>query len=245
LLPRRVLKRRIFVATLTALPVIAHAESSCCGAITVDGERLLRFLDDSGVDHLWLAGFRVNWQTGVAVAAWPAGTGSHTHCSAFAASAAMRLGVYLLRPPQHGQTLLANAQMHWLRGPEAVADGWHMLPDVVTAQAEANRGTLVMAVFENPNLTQPGHIAIVRPGLITPGALAQDGPMITQAGGHNALAVPLAEGFGNHPAHGYRAAAVPFDSLHTMWPGCGFRRPDDSTRSLACRLCRRRSPRES
>jgi hypothetical protein len=101
----------------------------------------------------------------------------------------MRLGVYLLRPPQHGRTLLANAQMHWLRSPEAVADGWHMLPDVITAQAEANGGTLVMAVFENPNLTKPGHIAIVCPGLITPGALAQDGPMITQAGGHNALAV--------------------------------------------------------
>ena len=36
-------------------------------------------------------GFRVDWQTGAAIEAWPAGTGAHTHCSAFAASAAMRL----------------------------------------------------------------------------------------------------------------------------------------------------------
>jgi hypothetical protein len=173
--PRRgVLKRRI--------PAIAHAESSCCGAITVDGERLLRFLDDSGVDHLWLAGFRVNWQTGVAVAAWPAGTGSHTVAQS--------------------------------RG---VADGWHMLPDVVTAQAEANGGTLVMAVFANPNLTKPGHIAIIRPGLITPGALAHDGPMITQAGGHNALAAALAESFRNHPGACMPGGAVRFFAHDVAW----------------------------
>jgi hypothetical protein len=73
-----------------------------------------------------------------------------------------------------------------------------MLPDAVTAQAEANRGALVMAVFENPNLNEPGHIAIVRPGPITASALAQNGPMVTQAG-HNALAVPLAQGFANPP----------------------------------------------
>jgi hypothetical protein len=200
LLPRRgVLKRRMFVAILGASPAMAHAEPPCCGPITMDGERLLRFLDDSGVDHLWLSGFRVNWRTGIAVTPWPAGTGAHTHCSAFAASAAMRLGVYLLRPPQHSQTLLANAQMHWLRSPQAAAGGWYMLPDAVTAQAEANRGALVMAVFEDPNLNEPGHIAIVRPGLITASALAQNGPMVTQAGGHNALAVPLARGFANHP----------------------------------------------
>jgi len=196
LLPRRsVLKRCIFLALLAILPAIARAQSSCCGPITMDGERLRRFLDDSGVDHLWLSGFRVDWQTGAAIKAWPPGTGAHTHCSAFAASVAMRLGVYLLRPPQHRQALLANAQMGWLRSPEAAAGGWRMLPDAFIAQAEANRGTLVVAVFENPNPTKPGHIAIVHPGPITASALTQNGPMVSQAGGHNALAVPLAQGF--------------------------------------------------
>jgi len=40
----------------------------------------------------------------------------HTHCSAFAAAVAMYLDIYLPRPPNHGQTLLANAQTQWLSG---------------------------------------------------------------------------------------------------------------------------------
>jgi hypothetical protein len=40
----------------------------------------------------------------------------HTHCSAFAAAVAMYLDIYLLQPPNHGQTLLANAQTQWLSG---------------------------------------------------------------------------------------------------------------------------------
>ena len=190
--------RRVFLAALTTLPAALRAEPACCGPVTADGDRLRQFLDKSGVDHLWLPGFRIHWKTGTPIEAWPAGTGTHTHCSAFAASAAMRLGVYLLRPPEHRQTLLANAQMGWLRDPEAAASGWRMLPDVAAAQSEANRGALVVAAFENPNPDRPGHIAILRPGPITTSELMQDGPMVTQAGGHNALALPLARGFGNH-----------------------------------------------
>jgi hypothetical protein len=193
------LKRRALLMALGASPAIAKAEPSCCGPVTMEGERLRQFLDNTGVDHLWLSGFRVDWKTGAAIEAWPAGSGAHTHCSAFAASAAMRLGIYLLRPPQHSQILLANAQMGWLRSDEAAADGWRILSDAFAAQAEANSGTLVMAVFENPNPNKPGHIAIVRPGQIGATTLDQDGPMVTQAGGHNALSVPLAQGFGNHP----------------------------------------------
>ena len=193
------MNRRLFLALVAALPAVAYGESPCCGPVTEDGERLLRFLDGSGVDHLWLPGFRVNWQTGAAIKAWPANSGAHTHCSAFAGSAAMRLGVYLLRPPDHPQTLLANAQLLWLSSAEAVAGGWHPLADASAAQTQANLGALVMAVFENPNPRKAGHIAIVRPGIITASQLAQTGPMVTQAGGHNALSVPLAHGFNNHP----------------------------------------------
>ena len=69
-----------------------------------------------------------------------------------------------------------------------------MLSGAFAAQAEANRGKLVMAVFENPNPKKPGHIAIVRPGPIGAPALNQNGPMVTQAGGHNALAVAARPG---------------------------------------------------
>ena len=195
----RLVSRRVFLLASVIGPVAARAEPMCCGPVTTDGERLRRFLDGTGVDHLWLPGNRVNWRTGAAIEPWPSGTGAHTHCSAFAGSASMRLGIYLLRPPEHGQTLLANAQMGWLRSAQAVAAGWRLLPGVTAAQVAASHGQLVVGAFENPDPDRPGHIALVRPGPITASALEQSGPMVTQAGGHNALAVPLARGFGNHP----------------------------------------------
>lgn len=171
--------------------------SPCCGPITAAGLRLAAFLDGTGVDHLWMRGFRVNWQTGVPISAWD-DRRPHTHCSAFAASAAMRLGIYVLRPPQHSAILLSSAQMGWLRSPEAGVMGWQPLPDVTSAQTRANLGELVLAAFENPDPDEPGHIAIVRPSEIDAATLLANGPFVTQAGGHNALSVPLARGFASH-----------------------------------------------
>lgn len=185
------------IAALVAVPVRAVA-SSCCGPINAAGRRLATFLDGTGVDHLWLAGFRVNWETGAPVATWDDGR-KHTHCSVFVASAAMRLGIYILRPPQHSAVLLANAQMRWLGTLEAIAKGWQLVADVSAAQARANRGDLVVAAFENPDPNESGHIAIVRPSEIDAATLAVDGPYVTQAGGHNSIAEPLARGFHNHP----------------------------------------------
>jgi hypothetical protein len=190
------LSRRAVVAMLAAVPTRVLA-SACCGPISAAGGRLAVFLDGTGVDHLWRHGFRVNWETGAAISAWDDGR-PHTHCSAFVASIAMRLGIYVLRPPQHSQVLLAYAQMVWLRGPEATAMGWQSLPDVASAQMRANLGELVLAVFENPDPDKPGHTAILRPSEIDAATLLANGPFVTQAGLHNALSVPLAEGFANH-----------------------------------------------
>jgi hypothetical protein len=49
-----------------AISGTARAEP-CCGPITPVGERLARFLDGTGVDHLWIVGYRVNWETGEAI----------------------------------------------------------------------------------------------------------------------------------------------------------------------------------
>jgi hypothetical protein len=190
------LSRRTVVTMIAAVPTRVLA-AACCGPITAAGERLAAFLEGTGVDHLWLHGFKVNWETGEAISAWN-DSRPHTHCSAFAASVAMRLGIYVLRPPEHSQVLLANTQMCWLRSPEATAMGWEALPDVTSAQTRANLGELVLAVFENPDASKPGHIAIVRPSEIDAATLLANGPFVTQAGIHNALSVPLAEGFSNH-----------------------------------------------
>ena len=68
--------------------------------MTPDGARLATLLDGTGVDHLWLAGDRVDWETGEPRGAWNDGR-AHTHCSAFVASIAKRMGIYVLRPPDH------------------------------------------------------------------------------------------------------------------------------------------------
>lgn len=191
-------RRKFLIATalLAAVPLDALA-APCCGPISPAGAKLAAFLDGSGVDRLWLPGAKVNWETGTTVSVWDDDK-PHTHCSAFVASAAKRLGVYVLRPPEHSAVLLANAQMGWLRSPAATAAGWRPLRDVTDAQRRANEGELVLAAFENPDPDRPGHIAIIRPSSIDLNALMADGPFVTQAGGHNALSVPLVHGFANH-----------------------------------------------
>ena len=153
---------RWWLIGLLLVPVAAHAEP-CCGPITPQGRQLARFLDDSGVDHLWLAGWHIDWATGEADREEPGGPEAKTHCSAFAAAMAERLRTSIvLRPPDHAQALLANAQMRWLRD-HGAEQGWQELASPVEAQAAANRGELVLEAFENPDPRKPGHIAIVRP----------------------------------------------------------------------------------
>jgi hypothetical protein len=190
------ISRRGLIGLLASAPGLAAA-APCCGPITPRGARLAAFLDGTGVDHLWLAGERVDWETGEPRGAWDDGR-AHTHCSAFAASVAKRLGIYVLRPPDHSAILLANAQMGWLGDAAAAGAGWRPLPDAPAAQAAANRGDLVLATFQNPDPDRPGHIAIVRPSDIDAATLQDQGPFVTQAGGHNALSTPLARGFRNH-----------------------------------------------
>jgi len=167
----------------------------CCGPITPAGERLTRFLDGSGVDHLWLAKSRVDWSTGEAR---PGEAPKATHCSAFVGAMTVRLGMYVLRPPEHSQELLANAQLRWLRDSGA-ASGWRSLPDPVAAQTAANRGDLVLEAFENPNSAKPGHIAIVRPSQQSLETLQREGPRETQAGETNSFNTSTKSGFRHHP----------------------------------------------
>ena len=110
---------------------------------------------------------------------------------------AERLGIYVLRPPQHRQELLANAQMRWLRD-HGAEQGWRALGRTSTAQAGGQSGELVLEAFENPDPHRPGHIAIVRPSEKTRRA-DRDGPQETQAGAQNALSTHDAAGFRHHP----------------------------------------------
>lgn len=194
---RNSLSRRRFglLVSLTALAVGARA--SAAGSFA-DGHKLAAFLDSLQVESRWPAGVHVDWETGLPDGKTEHFEGKHTHCSAFVASAAKQLGVYILRPPEHGQMLLANAQSDWLAG-EGAAAGWTPLSDGFAAQQAADRGSLVVATYKNHDAEKPGHIAIVRPTDRTRDEIVADGPEIIMAGEHNYQATTARHGFANHP----------------------------------------------
>src|ERR1700688_1718004 len=133
-----------FFAALLSQAVIAVSEhSSCCVPLTPACDRLAAALDNMKVESLWLAHEHVNWETGEPDrGANDKGPGNHTHCSAFAAAAAKKLAVYLLRPPEHGQLLLSNVQARWLADDAGRQAGWRSVPDMREAQRLANQGQL-------------------------------------------------------------------------------------------------------
>lgn len=167
--------------------------------LTPEGARLSRFLDATHVEERWPAGVHVAWESGLPDGRPERSEGRHTHCSAFVAAVAKELGIYILRPPDHGQVLLANAQYDWLADPDA-ARGWRGIGTGAQAQEAANRGELVVAAYRNHRDNLPGHIAIVRPSTKSMREIEAEGPQITQAGGTNYLSTTLRRGFAGHPA---------------------------------------------
>ena len=181
-------------------PPGSAAEPSCCGPISPEGRRLEAVLDSMNVESLWLAHEHITWETGEPDKdADYAGPGRSTHCSAFAAAVGKKLGVYMLRPPEHGQILLANAQSEWFRAPGGKESGWREVRTAHEAQSLANRGNLVVMVYESPDPHKPGHVAIVRPAHRLERLLEQNGPEITQAGQKNYLKTSAKVGFQAHP----------------------------------------------
>jgi len=184
---------------LAALAVGGAAPAADDSVVAPQAQQIVRVLDAMGVETKWIAGEHVYWESGLPTGVTETSPGKHTHCSAFVAAAAKKLGVYILRPPEHGQKLLANAQSEWL-AEEGAAHGWRKLGSANEAQAAANRGLLVVASYRNHHDDRPGHIAIVRPGTKTAEQIAADGPDVIQAGAINATSITIKAGFAGHPA---------------------------------------------
>ena len=183
---------------VSLLMLLGGQSRSYADDITPAGAHVVEVLEAMHVDKLWLAGNRVNWRTGEATGAYDQKLASHTHCSAFVAAAAEKLGVYLLHPPEHSAVLLANAQQDWLRG-SGTNQGWRFVDSPLTAQRLANQGQLVVVTCKNSDPKAPGHIAIVRPSTKSDAEILAEGPQIMQAGRHNYLSSNAKEGFKNHP----------------------------------------------
>ncbi len=194
--PRPVsMARRVFLAALLFPFVPALAATR----ISPAGDKLLALLDSMDVENHWPAGEHVHWEDGTPDGRPVSLAGKHTHCSAFVAAAAKHAGIYILRPPEHPQELLANAQYDWLlsRGAQY---GWRPVADGYDAQARANRGEFVVAAYHNHHDDKPGHIAIIRPSNKPDAAIAAEGPQVTQAGGTNFNSTSLKRGFAGHLA---------------------------------------------
>ena len=190
----------IRAALILAFLAGTAAAEPCCGPVTPAGQHLSQVLDASDVEHLWLAREHVNWETGVRDRETDAASNGHvaTHCSAFVAAMGERLGVYMLRPPEHGLVLLANAQNEWLGTGDAQAQGWRRVADARSAQSLANQGKLVVISYASPDPHRPGHIVIVRPSEKSEADLASEGPDIIQAGVINYSKWAAASAFVHH-----------------------------------------------
>jgi hypothetical protein len=184
---------------LAAVLMLCGSLAAHATPVSSAAQRLIETVDALDVEHHWPAGVHVNWQTGEPDGHEERTPGKHTHCSAFVASAAKHLNIYILRPPEHGQILLANAQFEWLAN-EGATQGWRSVSGPVAAQAEANEGRFVVATYRNHNDDKPGHIVIVRPMDKSDSAIRAEGPQITQAGGTNYRSTSLQNGFSGHPA---------------------------------------------
>ena len=175
-------------------------------------DKLFAAIDALDVENKWPSGVHVNWKTGAPDGRPEKRPGKHTHCSAFVAAAALEVGIYILRPPEHSQILLANAQFDWLLR-DGGQYGWRQLPDCVAAQSVANRGEFVVVAYRNVHDDKPGHIALVRPSTKSEGQLREDGPDITQAGMSNYKRTTLKIGFSGHP-RAFRENGVRYFSHH-------------------------------
>lgn len=188
-----------WVKSLLTAAILCGMGAAQAEPITPAAEAVFQVIDRLDVEHHWPAGEHVSWESGNPDGRPESGSGKHTHCSAFVAAAAKRLGIYVLRPPDHPQQLLANAQYDWLVA-DSASQGWRAIADGVEAQHYANQGWLVVAAYRNHHDDKPGHIVIVRPSDKDARALREEGPQVTQAGGTNYRSVALRVGFAGHPA---------------------------------------------
>jgi hypothetical protein len=190
------MKKLVFIA------FIISAIAAVQGILRIDesGAKLKEFYLSLNVENLWIAGQHVNWETGQPDN--PDATQNiKTHCSTFAAAACKKLNIYILRPPEHKQTLLANAQYDWLESQEAQNDGWVNIAGngrYLKAQQYANKGYVVIAICQNPDPHKPGHTALVMPAEISADKLSESGPELIMAGLKNYNRTTLKNGFRHH-----------------------------------------------
>jgi len=187
--------------------------------ITSCGEQLKSFYIHMDVLHKWQSGQHINWQTGEPDNP-DAVSGIRTHCSAFVAAACERKGIYILRPPEHKQELLANAQVKWLGSGQAENFGWHRITENILFEAQkmADEGYFVIACAQNQDRHKPGHIALVMPADVSSLQLQQNGPVLIQSSTKNSTDALFRDAFRHHITDWSSAANEVFFFYNDKWP---------------------------
>lgn len=93
-------------------------------------------------------------------------------------------------PAGKGSELNGNATIGWLEK-HGTDNGWRTV-SAEEAKTMADNGQPVVATWKNPNPSNPGHVAMVRPGEYTD----SDTPRIAQAGWNNFNDGDVSDGFG-------------------------------------------------
>lgn len=191
--------KKFRLALMLFISVMYYGQDSL--KITNCGKQLKSFYLRMDVLHKWQAGRHINWQTGEPDDP-DATSGIKTHCSAFVAVACEQQGIYILRPPQHRQELLANAQVKWLTSNQAKDFGWHSITKNILSEAQkmADEGYIVVACAQNPDRHKPGHIALVMPADISLEQLRLNGPLMIQSSTVNSVNTWFREAFRHHIA---------------------------------------------
>src|SRR5471030_2769274 len=203
------------VAGATGAMIALLIAPLCFAQVSRDGLRLAAVLDSMDVEKHWIAGAHVQWRSGEPDGKAVSDEGVHSHCSSFVAAAGDRIGVYILRPPEHSQTFLANAQSDWL-DEEGPGRGWTPIDSFDGAQKAANAGMLVVAVYRTKSDRSAGHIAVVRPSEKRADQVSDEGPEIIQAGQENYASTSLRNGFRHHP-NAWRRHEVRFYGHAVSW----------------------------
>jgi len=164
-------------------------------SIESPGQQFINIVDQMDVEHNWLPKEGIDWKTGKFD---PNERAMSSHCSGFVAAVCNNFNIYILRPPDHPQEYLANAQFDWLRDHGATY-GWMLVNTPDKAQQLANQGLLVVVTYKNPQYHKAGHIAIVRPYEKNEELIHEEGPQIIQSGMQNYSSTSLKIGFKHHP----------------------------------------------
>lgn len=189
--------KKIIYTVLILISFVCFGQDSL--KVSSCGKDLKTFYLNMDVLHKWQSGQHVNWLTGE-----PddpnAVSGIRTHCSAFVAAACERRGIYILRPPEHRQELLANAQFKWLNSEQASDFGWHRINKNILyeAQQRANEGYVVVVCAQNQDVHKPGHIALVMPSDLSKEQIHENGPVLIQSSTKNSVDGLFRNSFRHH-----------------------------------------------